>query len=126
MKSGGQFILNITNEARFGQTTAPYQFLSMSVMRAVENRVFVVRSANTGISCIIDPCGRVIDRVKDSDGRDIFVRGILTGAIIPSSEKTFYTRYGNWLVWVSMAYSVVLLAVSLMRQGRRSKRKSLE
>lgn len=121
VKKGGQFIVNITNEARFGETAAPYQFLSMSIMRAVENRVFVVRCANTGISCFIDPCGRVVDRVKDTDGRDIFVQGVLTGSIIPSSQKTFFTQNGNWLVWVSIAYSLVVLAVSLIRKLRLSK-----
>jgi len=83
VKRGAQFIVNITNEAWFGETAAPYQFLSMSVFRAVENRVYVVRCANTGISCFIDPCGRVVDRVKDENGRDIFVRGIVTGSVIP-------------------------------------------
>ncbi len=116
VKNGGQFIVNITNEARFGQTAAPYQFLSMSIMRAVENRVFVVRCANTGISCFIDPCGRVIDRVKDKNGHDIFVQGVLTGSIIPSSQKSFYTRYGNWLVWLSMIYSMTLLIISFSRK----------
>ncbi len=118
VKNGGQFIVNITNEARFGQTAAPYQFLSMSIMRAVENRVFVVRCANTGISCFIDPCGRVFDRVKDKDGRNIFVPGVLTRSIIPSSQKSFYTRYGNWLVWLSMFYSVILIVISFIRKRR--------
>jgi apolipoprotein N-acyltransferase len=116
VKNGSQFIVNITNEARFGESAAPYQFLAMSIMRAVENRVFVVRSANTGISCFIDPCGRVLDRVKEINGPDIFVQGVLTQSIVPSSRKTLYTRYGNWLVWLSMLWSVAILIVSFCRK----------
>jgi apolipoprotein N-acyltransferase len=109
VKRGAQFIINITNEAWFGKSTAPYQFVSMSVFRAVENRVFVVRSANTGISCIIDPMGRVVDRVVDENGQDIFVRGILTGKIVPLESDTFYTRFGDWLAWICLILSAVFL-----------------
>jgi apolipoprotein N-acyltransferase len=121
VKRGAQFIVNITNEAWFGETAAPYQFLSMSVFRAVENRVYVVRCANTGISCFIDPCGRVVDRVKDENGRDIFVRGIVTGSVIPLESNTIYTRYGDWLVWLSIAFFIfILLLLSFLRKYQSS------
>jgi apolipoprotein N-acyltransferase len=109
VKRGAQFMVNITNEAHFGRTAAPYQLVSMSVLRAVENRIFVVRCANTGISCIIDPYGRIVDRVKDEKGQDIFVRGVMTGWIIPLDSKTFYTGYGDWFVWVAVIGSLVFL-----------------
>ena len=118
IKAGAQFIINITNEAWFGETAALYQFVSMSVMRAVENRVYVVRCANTGVSCFIDPYGKVVDRVKNSTGKDIFVRGILTGSIIPQEPKTFYTQYGDWLVWLSFLCSVVFLVIALLKKNR--------
>jgi len=120
VKRGAQFIVNITNEAWFGETAAPYQFLSMSVFRAVENRVYVVRCANTGISCFIDPCGRVVDRVKDENGRDIFVRGIVTGSVIPLESNTIYTRYGDWLVWLSIAFSIFILLLPFLRKYQSS------
>jgi apolipoprotein N-acyltransferase len=116
VKRGAEFIVNITNEAWFGRTAAPYQFLSMSVFRAVENRVFVVRCANTGISCFIDPYGRVIDRVKDEQSRDIFVRGILTGSVSPMESKTLYTRYGDLLVWLSLVCSLVFLGLAFAKK----------
>jgi len=119
VKKGAQVIVNMTNEAWFGKTAAPYQFLSATVFRAVENRVYVVRSANTGISCFIDPFGRIVDRVKDAQGRDIFVRGVLTGSVIPSDSKTLYTRYGDLLVWLSFICSgVFLLTAFLMKEAR--------
>lgn len=117
VKAGAQFIVNITNEAWFGKTAAPYQFVSMSVFRAVENRVFVIRCVNTGISCFIDPYGRILDRVKDDQGRDVFVRGVLKGAVIPLESKTFYTRYGDWLAWLSLLFSAVFLSAAFLRKS---------
>jgi apolipoprotein N-acyltransferase len=120
VKAGAQFIVNIANEAWFGRTAAPYQFVSMSVFRAVENRVFVVKCANTGISCIIDPCGRIVDYVKDDQGRDIFVQGLLSGSVIPLESKTFYTRYGDWLAWLCISFSIVFILFALLKKGNRS------
>ena len=114
VQNGAQLIINITNEAWFGETAAPYQFLSMSVFRAVENRVFVVRCANTGISCFIDPAGRIVSRVTGLNGQDIFVRGVLTGTVIPLDSKTLYNRFGDWLVWLSILISLFFL-LSAMR-----------
>lgn len=88
VKNGAQFIVNITNEAWFGETAAPYQFLSMNVFRAVENRIAIVRSANTGISCFIEPNGKVIGRVQNNK-KDVFVEGYLTKSIPLLHEKTF-------------------------------------
>jgi apolipoprotein N-acyltransferase len=113
VREGAQFIVNITNEAWFGKTAAPYQFLSMSVFRAIENRVFVVRCANTGISCFIDPNGRIINRLYNKDGDDIFVRGVLTASVVPQDSQTIYTRYGDWLVWLSI-FSLVLIITAMI------------
>jgi apolipoprotein N-acyltransferase len=118
VKEGAQFIVNITNEAWFGDTAAPYQFLSMSVFRAVENRVYIVRCANTGISCFIDPCGRVVDRVKDENGRDVFVRGVVTGPVVPLESVTIYTRYGDWFIWSSFASVAVFLVFAIFGKPR--------
>ena len=113
VNNGAQFIVNLSNEAWFGKSAAPYQFLSMSVFRALENRIYIVRCANTGISCFIDPCGRVIDRVRDEKGLDIFVRGVLTGSITLLENKSFYTRFGEWFVWLCIFCSVAFLPIAL-------------
>lgn len=116
VRRGSQFIVNITNEAHFGKTAAPYQLVSISVFRAVENRIFVVRCANTGISCIIDPHGRIVDRIKDDKGQDIFVRGVMSGWIIPLDSRTIYTRYGDWMVWVVLVGTLIFLIVSFFKK----------
>ena len=118
VKDGAQFIVNLTNEAWFGKTAAPYQFLSISVFRAVENRRFLIRCGNTGVSCFIDPCGRVVNRVKDATGRDIFVRGVLTDTVVPMDSSTIYTRYGDWIVWLSFTATATFLIFALFRKKR--------
>ncbi len=115
VKNGAQFVVNITNEAWFGKTAAPYHFLSSNVFRAVENRIYLVRCANTGVSCFIDPYGRIVDRVKDASGQDIFVRGVLTETIIPMDSKTIYTRYGDWLAWLCIGCSALFLIIGLSK-----------
>jgi len=126
VRQGARFIVNLTNEAWFGDTDAPSQFLSMNVFRAVENRIFVVRCGNTGISCFIDPYGQVVDSVKNAQGHEVFVAGTLTGAVVAMKSETFYTRYGDWIVWLSGALTVFLLLIAikkdLMTPAVRSKK----
>jgi apolipoprotein N-acyltransferase len=118
VKAGAQVMINITNEAWFGRSAAPYQLLAISVFRAVENRVYVVRCANTGVSCIIDPYGKIVNRVKDERGQDIFVRGVMTGWVIPMDSKTLYTQYGDLMVWGAFIGLVLFLIVA-WRKGHR-------
>jgi apolipoprotein N-acyltransferase len=108
VRRGAEVIVNITNEARFGKTAAPYQLAAISVFRAVENRVFVIRCANTGVSCIIDPFGRIVNRLKDDNGQDIFIRGVMNGWIIPLESKTIYTKYGELAAWASLLGSLLI------------------
>lgn len=116
VRDGAQVMVNISNEAWFGKTVAPYLVVTGAVLRAVENRVFVARCANTSMSCFIDPCGRILDRVKDEKGEELFVRGVLTGHVIPIDSKTIYTRFGNWLVWVSLAWMGIFLLGGFLRK----------
>ena len=115
VKGGAQFIVNMTNEAWFGPTGAPYQFVSMNVFRAVENRVFVIRCANTGVSCFIDPYGRVVNRVRGRNGSDIFVRGFLINPVIPLENKTFYTLYGDWFAWLCIVGAMIFFILAVLR-----------
>lgn len=96
VQNGAQFLVNITNDAWFGKSSSPYQHLSASVLRAVENHVYVLRSANTGISGFISPTGKIISLVKDKSGNNIFISGYLTENInLTTPTLTFYTKYGD-------------------------------
>lgn len=127
VKNGAQFVINITNEARFGKSAAPYQLAAMSVFRAVENKIYIARCSNTGVSCIIDPHGKIVKRLQDENGQDLFVQGILHGTIIPTDSKTFYTRNGDLvpilaivvsLVFIFIAWSKPLVKRKIARDGK--------
>lgn len=77
VRRGAQILAVMTNDAWFGRGGAAEQHLAASVLRAVENRVPVVRAANTGVTCVIDPAGRVVARLAPK-GKDQFVEGIIT------------------------------------------------
>ena len=94
VKAGAQFMVNPTNEAWF-EPGVLRLFLAMSVFRAVENRVALLRVANTGITSFIDPLGRVRARVRDGAGNDISVAGVLTVSVPAPNGRTFYTKYGD-------------------------------
>jgi len=113
VQKGAQVIINITNEARFGRSAAPYQLMAISVFRAVENGVYVVRCANTGISCIIDPRGKIIEKLKDKDGNEIFVRGVLNGTIVPLISNTFYSKHGDVFAWICIFATISFILCAL-------------
>lgn len=101
---GAQFIVNITNDAWFGKTSAAYQHLQCSILRAVENRRAVARSANTGVSCFISPAGRLISQVIDSRGENIFIVGHNTAVIELNNRLSIYTRFGDWFILAGVLY----------------------
>ena len=87
---GAQFLVNITNDAWFGKSPASYQHMDMAALRAVENRVPIVRAANTGITGTIDPTGAIRQATQ------LFEEDIVITEIRPNQgERTFYTRHGD-------------------------------
>ncbi len=106
VKKGACFLVNITNDAWFGKTGAPYQHVQSSVFRAVENRIPVIRSANTGVSCFIDQKGSIIDTVK-KDGEEIFVDGYTQRNIYPLRISTVYTRFGDIFCYICFAIFII-------------------
>jgi len=109
VSGGAQFLVNITNDAWFQESSAPYQHLQASVFRAVENRVPLVRSANTGVSGFISSKGEIIKLVR-VDSKNIFVDGFAVQNITISGKKlTFYTRYGDIFVLVCFIYLIFVL-----------------
>ena len=101
--NGGDFMVNITNDAWFGKTTGPYQHFSMAVFRAVENRKPVIRAANTGVSGFIDSNGKIISKTG------LFQRLTLTGEIKTDTTRSFYSKYGDLFTYIWIVFSVILL-----------------
>ena len=104
-------LVNITNDAWFGTTSAPYQHLSMAVFRAVENRLYLVRAANTGISAIIDPMGTI------RSGTKLFERTVVRGEVKFIDEKTLYAAYGDWLIYLG---GIILIIHEWIQKRRRN------
>jgi apolipoprotein N-acyltransferase len=100
---GAHLLVNITNDAWFGRTSAPFQHQAHMILRAVENRRPVARAANTGFSGFIDPTGRLFDR---TDLETVDARSALLPVM---SGQTVYTRFGHYLDWLS-----VLLAFAII------------
>lgn len=105
---GADFLVNVTNDAWYGRTSAPYQHLAQATIRTVENRVPLVRAANTGISAVVGDDGRLVwegplDELLEHTDR-IAWRGV----------RTFYTRFGDVFVWACL---VAVLAAAVA--GRR-------
>ncbi len=114
VNNGAKVLLNLTNDAWYGRTSAPYQHFSMAVFRAVENRRSLIRSANTGISAFIDPAGA-------SHGEtDIFVPAAQAYRVPLLETRSFYTRYGDMF-----ALGCILLAVLASGAGGYLNRRSL-
>ncbi|HEY5973160.1 MAG TPA: apolipoprotein N-acyltransferase [Geobacteraceae bacterium] len=105
-RKGATLLAIVTNDAWYGRSSAPYQHFAMAVFRAVENRVPLVRAANTGISGIIDSQGHV----RGMTG--IFQEALLTGEIRLGTGPTIYNRWGDWFAWSCVAGSLLLMAVA--------------
>ena len=115
---GARFLVNITNDAWFGRTAAPYQHLSMVTLRAVENRVPIARAANTGISALIDTSGRV------TSSTDLFTREVLSGIIYLGKARTFYAEYGDLFSYACLGFSGFFLIFVRFKRGYRVERRS--
>ena len=102
-------IVNISNDAWYGATAAAYQHALIAVMRAAENGKPLLRCANTGISLVTDPFGRIIASTP------MFKETMLTAPVlIGNGVPTFYARFGDWLAVLCSALSILAIAVALI------------
>jgi apolipoprotein N-acyltransferase len=107
---GSELLTTITNDAWFGRSSAPWQHFQMATMRAIEQGRYLVRAANTGISGVVDPYGRVL--VASS----LFVEGTWTSDVRLIDERTVYAQIGDVVAWASVI--VTALAVALAGRQR--------
>ncbi len=111
VRKGANFMVTITNDAWFGNTSAPYQHLSQATFRAIENRVWLVRAANTGISAFVDPWGRI------RKSSDLFTPAVLSEEIrFKANTMTFYTRYGDLFAIVCSLLGIGLVVYLLLKR----------
>jgi len=108
--AGSTLLVNITNDAWFGNSSAPYQHLSMTVFRAVENRVPLVRAANTGISAVVDSKGHIHGMTP------LFEEATLSGEVHRGEGGSFYTRYGDLFALSCTLLSGVIAFVALRKK----------
>jgi apolipoprotein N-acyltransferase len=112
-KRGADFLVNITNDAWFGHSSAPYQHAAHLVMRAIENRVGIARAANNGISEFVDPLGRTygettLDQVA-----------FVADQVRTTNVRTIYTTMGDWVGLLSLVGTGALV-VLVLRTRRKA------
>src|SRR6202521_6032211 len=101
---GAQLLINISNDGWFGRSAAAEQHLRMARVRAVENRRWLVRATNNGYTASVDPYGRIFEPLPPD---------VRAGADLPydfRTDRTIYTRFGDWFAWLCVLVSAILLA----------------
>ncbi len=113
---GADYMVTITNDAWFGDSSAPYQHFAMVVFRAIENRIAFARAANTGISGFIDAEGHILRTTE------IFVEGALSGEIRTGGPRAFYTANGDLFAY-GCGILTLLVTPAAWRRARRNARR---
>jgi apolipoprotein N-acyltransferase len=97
--NGSELLTTITNDAWYGRTSAAYQHWDQASMRAIENGRYLARAANTGISGFVDPYGRIVEK------SGVFEQSLLVRDIRFLQARTIYSRIGDLIAWVCLAFS---------------------
>jgi apolipoprotein N-acyltransferase len=103
--NGAQVLINISDDLWYGETSAPWQHLQMSRMRAMENHRWVLLATNSGTTASIDPFGRVVAQAPRN------LRTTLLAPYSPQNESTFYSRYGDLFAWACVVISCLAVFV---------------
>jgi len=109
VRQGAQVLVNVTNDAWYNRTSAPYQHFAFYVFRAIETDRYVLRAANTGISAIIDPRGRIRGRTS------IFTEDVLRGRYALKDTLTPYVRFGDYFIVICLVLVAGVAAGGICR-----------
>ena len=115
VKKGASFFAIISNDAWWGETPGHRQLLSYTRLRAIENRRDIVRSANTGISAIINAKGEIIKKT------DYNVKTVLKGNFASNSEITFYSKYGDYIARLAILMTLIFSLLSISGRLKTTK-----
>lgn len=107
--AGADVLVNLTNDGYFGRSAARQQHLQLARMRAAENRRWILRPTNNGITASIDPAGRVVQQFPE------FVRTSGRLGFRYVSAKTFYTRHGDWFAWGCLVLALASVVYAAVR-----------
>jgi apolipoprotein N-acyltransferase len=107
-KNGAEVLVNISDDGWYGDSGAPWQHLNMARMRAIENRRWLLRDTNTGITTAIDPQGRMAAQAPRHD-----VRAAFAFPFAFTQGTTFYTRHGDWFAWFCALVTLICLYPSI-------------
>ena len=113
-KQGANVLVNLSDDAYFGHSQAREQHLLIARMRAVENRRFLIRSTNDGITAVIDPAGRVLRRFPLYEQ----VASPIRYGLVDS--RTFYSQHGDWFAWTCLVVSLPLAIWNLLPRRKRA------
>jgi apolipoprotein N-acyltransferase len=108
--NGANLLINVSNDGWFGKSAAAEQHLRMARVRAVENRRWLLRVTNSGITAAVDPYGRTFTAIP----RD--VRGAADLPYDFRTDRTLYTRLGDWFAWLCVIVSVILVGQAFRKQ----------
>jgi apolipoprotein N-acyltransferase len=115
VQKGAQALCILTNDGWWGNTPGYKQHFSFARLRAIENRRWVLRSANTGTSGSIDPSGKIIKKTP------YWVKTAFSQSIQLRSDQTFYTTYGDWLAGISISWILLCFSIFLRHLGKNSR-----
>jgi apolipoprotein N-acyltransferase len=111
-KRGAQFLVIITNDSWWGKTSGAYQHVSYASLRAVENRRWIVRAANGGVSGLIDPVGRIHEETK------LYSAATIHGTISANDQMTFYAQHGDLFAKLCVVGTIILFLLALIPQRK--------
>jgi apolipoprotein N-acyltransferase len=118
MVNPADFLIIITNDAWFGNTEAPYQHAYMAIFRAIENRTYIARAANTGFSCFINPAGIIMKGLKVDN------RGFLVDEIQPRKTRSIYTLYGDVFAYLGIILTFILAGLEISSRNKSKNKNS--
>jgi apolipoprotein N-acyltransferase len=109
VRQGAEFLTIITNDSWWGNTFGAYQHQRFAIFRAIENRRWIVRCANGGISCFIDPLGNVVQPTS------MYRSAAFSGEIKARTKNTFFTRHGDLFALANLYFTIVLITAAMGR-----------